>query len=111
MCTHKSINNSIFITYTSLFSGIKSSFGGGRNTNSRSRTKRRSTRHHFDEDNYTEDTLTTYSTEGSKTVASTIADSTDISTVYKRPPPPQSPSARRGTNNRGRQRTNIRYHP
>ncbi|ANQ07505.1 Uncharacterized protein PCOAH_00016250 [Plasmodium coatneyi] len=95
----KYINN-----YTSLFSGIKSSFG-------KSRRRRSAIGHElnaFSEDNSTTFGSTVYSTEVSSSnltaVESSIADSTDVSTVYG------GPATRRRNNRRGGEnRRNIPY--
>ncbi|ANQ07105.1 Uncharacterized protein PCOAH_00015410 [Plasmodium coatneyi] len=87
-------------TYTSLFSGIKNSFGSS--SNRRKRKRKRRTTVESDFDTITEDTLTEYSTE-----ASTVGSMEEY-TVYDG----RSPSGRRGRTNNGRRegnRNNISY--
>ncbi|ANQ10401.1 Uncharacterized protein PCOAH_00042200 [Plasmodium coatneyi] len=83
--------------HTSLFSGIKSSFGGSAG---RSSTRKRRTIE-SDFDTLTEDTLTEYSTEASRAFYSA-----DESTIYGGRPP----SGKRGASNgRSGNRNNISY--
>ncbi|ANQ06791.1 KIR protein [Plasmodium coatneyi] len=83
--------------YNLLPSGIQNFFGNNSSGNRRNRRKGKSTtgRHHFD-NTFTEGTSTYDSATNVSTVASTIADSTDTSTLYN----DRSTSNRRRVNNK-----------
>ncbi|ANQ09285.1 KIR protein [Plasmodium coatneyi] len=107
--------------YNLLPSGIRNLFGNNdnnisRSSSNRSNRKKRSTMRD-DFETLTTDTSTLYSTaEEASTIADSIADSTDVSTIYDR----QHIKTRRTRTNNGRQqqqpqqgsqRNNIAYHP